>query len=273
MMNFEWKGSSRLHWTDALPNLRRLVEKGAPLLIASDFDGTLAPLVDHPSAAALPSEVRAALHRISALPERATLAFVSGRKLVDLLARLDPSLVSCILAGNHGLEICGDSFDWVHPQAIAARKQLRQVVTSIEDLIYDLEGAELEDKGLSVTFHYRRMALENAARVREILARLELPPEIQRHEGKMVIEFRPHVNWNKGLALRKILQHRQLPDHATIYLGDDVTDEDVFRELERSATTIHVGSPVEQSQARFQASNPHDVADFLHHVARLLEEA
>jgi trehalose-phosphatase len=191
------------------------------------------------------------------------LAFLSGRSLQDLEPRLGIVPDNVILAGNHGLEVRGARMDWLHPACVAARPQLAGLAAGLQESLGAIAGVELEDKGASLTLHYRRMATTDLPALRKIVDELVMPGQLRMHKGNKVFEFRPRVNWNKGLAIRRIMRRFEIPDEAVVYLGDDLTDEDVFRELESSAITIHVGPGSDHSSARLNADDPTDAVAFL----------
>jgi trehalose 6-phosphate phosphatase len=210
-------------WTDAWRASGRLV-----LLL--DFDGTLAPIVDRPELAAMPERTRRALDRLMAM-EGVTVAVVSGRGLADVRERA--AIPHIAYAGNHGMEIEGAGLHRIHPEAAAARPQLQEVAARIEADLEGIDGAFLEDKGLTLSIHYR-LAPDHAEEVREIV--LEAAggrPGLEVFEGKMIVEVRPRVEWHKGKAVLFLLDQMRPPaDTPVLYLGDDRTDEDAFRALE-----------------------------------------
>jgi trehalose 6-phosphate phosphatase len=210
-------------WTDAWRASGRLV-----LLL--DFDGTLAPIVDRPELAAMAEGTRAALDRLMAM-EGVAVAVVSGRGLADVRERA--AIPDIAYAGNHGMEIEGAGLHRMHPEAAAARPELETVAAIIEPALEGIDGAFLEDKGLTLSIHYR-LAPDHAEEVREIV--LEAAggrPELEVFEGKMIVEVRPRVEWHKGKAVLFLLDQMRPPQHAPVlYLGDDRTDEDAFREME-----------------------------------------
>lgn len=261
----------RPHWTEQLPDLLSRIKLHSRILIASDFDGTLSPLVDHPGEAVLSPEAPAVLARLAAMFPRVRLAFLSGRSLADLTSRLGPAVDEAILAGNHGLELCGAHLDWIHPSAFTARPDLEGLIKRLAPSIGEFAGVELEDKGASLSLHYRRMDAADFPKLRAIIAALTLPDQVRMHEGKKVFEFRPQVEWNKGYAMRRILRRIDLPCDAAVFLGDDATDEDVFRELGTNAFTIHVGSATAPSCARLNAHDPADAVLFLDAFATLFK--
>jgi trehalose-phosphatase len=250
----------RPHWSEKLPEWRARLRDVPRLLIACDFDGTLSPLVAHPELAVLHADVPVVLEDLAALHPRVRLAVLSGRRLEDLAARLAIRQEGLILAGNHGLEMRGAGLDWVHPAAQALRGTLDCLAGELRAVAARFKGAEVEDKGLSLTLHFRRVAPEDAAGLQEALGCLDVPRGLQRLDGKMIAEFRPRLDWNKGSALRRILQRLGIPGAAAIFAGDDATDEDAFRELGATGLTVHVGPPHAESAACCHAHDPQDVA-------------
>lgn len=233
------------------------------LLVATDFDGTLAPLVDRPEEAqALPAACRALL-QLAARRPRVRLAVLSGRSLLDLSTRLGTAAAEAILAGNHGLEIQGAGLDWVHPCVSPLRPSLAELAERLKHLGADLPGVEVEDKYASLTFHYRQASESIRAEALQRLASLLLPEGILPRPGKMIVEFRPNVAWDKGRALRRIMQRLGVPSAAVIYLGDDATDEDAFREVAACGTAVKVGTPEGGTAATIGARDPADAAEFL----------
>jgi trehalose 6-phosphate phosphatase len=124
------------------------------MLVGLDFDGTLAPIVPHPDDAALPEATREVL---AALARRADtrVALVSGRSLADLRQRVD--VADAHYAGNHGMEIDGPGVERLHPGAAAARTVLTEVARDLSGHLADVDGVVVEDKGLTLSMHYRRV--------------------------------------------------------------------------------------------------------------------
>jgi trehalose 6-phosphate phosphatase len=211
-------------WTAAWRTTGRLV-----LLL--DFDGTLAPIVERPELAAMPGATRDALERLRARPG-VQVAIVSGRGMADTRARA--ALQGVAYAGNHGMEIEGAGMYRVHPQALVARPELEAVLEALALALDPIPGAFVEDKGLTLSVHYRQTPEVDHGRVRDaVTAATDGRAETLRvTEGKMVLEVRPRVEWNKGRAVEFLLDHMRPPPGAPVlYLGDDRTDEDAFREL------------------------------------------
>lgn len=258
------------HWREQFDLVRERLAREPRVLVASDFDGTLSDIVDHPERAVLHPAAAAALKRLSNLHPRVRLAVLSGRALPDLSKRMGLGAGHLICAGNHGLEIKGAHIDWSHPAAATSRQDVRGLEAVLMRRIRSIPGAEIENKGSSLTVHYRRVDAGERPRLLSDLDRVEIPPTLRRHTGKMVVEFRPDVEWHKGFALRAILGLLGIPESAVVYLGDDTTDEDVFREFRTSGTTVQVGTVAGGLSARIRTDDPADAAEFLMAIAAVL---
>lgn len=212
-------------WSDAWARSGRL-------LLLLDFDGTLAPIVDRPEMAALPSETRAALERLLGI-SGVQAAVVSGRGMAD--ARERAGIDGVPYAGNHGMEIEGPNVHRVHPEAAAARPALTDVRDRISERLAGIDGVIVEDKGLTLSIHYRLVSRDRVQEVREAVHEACSGAESLRvTEGKEVLEIRPRVDWDKGKAVEFLLDHFEpAPGVPVLYIGDDTTDEDAFAALRR----------------------------------------
>jgi trehalose 6-phosphate phosphatase len=229
------------------------------LLVACDYDGVLAPIVEDPAATAPLPESVSALRSLSGLPETA-VAVISGRALRDLavLTRL-PAEVH--LVGSHGSEFDGD-FEHELPQQA---KQLRaRLIPELERIAAGNEGVLLEKKPASVTVHVRRARPDVAERV---LAAVREGPcgwdGVQVTEGKAVIELAV-VRTDKGEAL-DIVRDR-VGATAAVFVGDDVTDEKAFRRLRGADVGIKVGDG--DTAASQRVTDPTQVATALELLLR-----
>lgn len=233
------------------------------LVLLLDFDGTLAPIVERPELAAMPEATRAALDRLLAMPG-VDAAVVSGRGMAD--ARERAGIPGIAYAGNHGMEIEGPGMHRIHPEARAARPALDEVVAAVAPALEEVPGAFLEDKGLTLSVHYRQVADEaGAERVRGIVgAAVRGRPGLRLTEGKKVLEVRPRVEWDKGRAVLFLLDQFRPPAGAPVlYLGDDTTDEDAFRALAGTGEGILIAeSPPPDTVATAWLRTPGEVGDF-----------
>ncbi|RLK59787.1 trehalose-phosphatase [Actinokineospora cianjurensis] len=249
---------------EALPaELRRAIVQVARtprLLVACDYDGTLAPIVENPENARPHTESVGALRSLAGLHET-TAAVISGRALRDLatLSRL-PAEVH--LVGSHGSEF---DVGFVHALDAEARDLHRRIEAELEKLTEGAEGVHLEVKPASIAVHVRR-APEDVAD--DVLAKVRSGPctwtGVQVTEGKAVIELAV-VQTDKGHAL-DVLRH-QAGATAAIFVGDDVTDEKAFTRLAGPDVGVKVGDG--ETLAGYRIDDPVSVATML---ALLLEE-
>jgi trehalose 6-phosphate phosphatase len=245
------------HWSAAWRRTGRLV-----LLL--DFDGTLAPIVERPELAAMPQATRDALERLRARPG-VEAAVVSGRGMAD--ARERAGILGVAYAGNHGMEIEGPGIRRIHPEAQAARPDLELVLAHLARTLEPIAGAFVEDKGLTLSVHYRQTPPGDVPRVRDAvtaatdgrLSRLRVT------EGKMVLEVRARVDWHKGRAVLFLLEQMRPPAGSPVlYLGDDRTDEDAFLALEQAGQGegVIVAEPVPtETAARSFLRSPAEVGE------------
>jgi trehalose 6-phosphate phosphatase len=221
------------HAMERLPAWTGAWRRTGRLVLLLDFDGTLAPIVDHAGEAAMPDATRRALERLMALPG-VHVAVVSGRGLADVRERA--AIPDIGYAGNHGMEIHGPGVGRIHPEAAAARPQLEEAKRRIEAAIESISGAWVEDKQLTLSVHYRQSPREAVPEIeRAVREAVDGEPRLKISSGKEVLEVRPRVEWHKGKAVLFLLEQMRPPAGAPVlYLGDDVTDEDAFRALRES---------------------------------------
>lgn len=224
------------------------------LLVTSDFDGTLSPIVNNPAdARALPAG-SAALLDLAALPDT-FVALVSGRAL-DVLRELSGMPPSVHLVGSHGAEF-NTGFTQTVDTALLA-----EIVDSLTEIANRYPGAAVETKPASAALHVRNASAADGeaalAAAREAGKQWAAEPT----EGKAVLEFAV-VTTNKGSAI-DVLRER---DDATavVFLGDDVTDEKAFARLRDGDVGVKVGPG--PSAAQYRVGSPEDVAEALAYLA------
>jgi trehalose 6-phosphate phosphatase len=249
---------------ESLPaELRRAIVQIARtprLLVACDYDGTLAPITSNPDEARPLPESVGALRSLAGLHETTT-AVISGRALRDLatLSRL-PAEVH--LVGSHGSEF---DIGFVHALDAEARRLHRKLEAELEELVLDVPGVSLEVKPASIAVHVRRAEHEAG---RHVINNVHNGPSswegVSTTDGKEVVELAV-VQTDKGRAL-DTLRH-QVGATAAIFLGDDVTDEKAFARLSGPDVGIKVGSG--ESLATYRVPDTTDVAMVL---AFMLEE-
>ncbi len=204
------------------------------LLVACDYDGTLAPLVKDPQLAYPHRESIAALRALASYPDT-HVAVVSGRSLRDLaaLSRL-PSEIH--LVGSHGSEFDAGFLEELDQNQIALRKS---IASEIEQISLTAPGFLIEKKPASVAFHYWTADADDAKKAVQLI--LDGPakrPGITIKNGKMVIELAVLAT-HKGTAIDR-LRHQVAAD-AVLFFGDDVTDEDAFATLSGPDLGVKIG--------------------------------
>jgi trehalose 6-phosphate phosphatase len=209
-------------------------------VLAFDFDGTLAPIVDHPDDARVPAEIAQCL---AELAERHAVAIISGRSVDDVRARL--GFAPRFVIGNHGAE---DDSGRLPEVARSALDALRARIGAAAPALVGA-GVTVEDKTYSLALHYRRAA--DAALARVTIAALldQLPRGLESFGGKFVVNVVAAGLPDKGDALTAIV--RRCGADAACFVGDDVNDEAVFRRASARWLTIRIGGDAPGSQAMF----------------------
>lgn len=239
------------------PALRSAVNRIArvpQLLVACDYDGTLAPIVADPSLAAPLPEAVAAIRALAALPQT-TVAVVSGRALRDLavLSRL-PSEVH--LVGSHGSEFDIGFVERLAPEMIDLRSRLE---TELVRITAGHAGMRLERKPASVAVHFRTAAPDTADTVAEMIRSGPAAwPDVHVTNGKQVIELSV-IATHKGMAVDAL--RMQLSASAVLFLGDDVTDENAFERLHGPDIGIKIGPG--ETHAAYHVEEPIDAVRVL----------
>jgi alpha,alpha-trehalase len=241
------------------------------LLLLCDFDGTLTPFNPDPRAVCLDERVAGLLGSLASRRD-CTVGIISGRRLQDVRDRVTvPG--DLYIAGFHGLEIHAPGETFVHPDTSAAAAIMRAIADVMRRELPLLPGVFIEDKDLSIALHYREADpdVAKAARARFLDAahtdvaagRLRLLP------GSCVLELLPSTRWHKGSALEWIRARveRLHGPTFTVYIGDDVTDEDAFLAVGVGGMTVGASDRV--TGAEFQVDGPAGVE----RVLRALEAA
>jgi trehalose 6-phosphate phosphatase len=236
-----------VHALERVPTWAEAWRRTGSLVLLLDFDGTLAPIVERPELAAMPAATRAALDRLMALPG-VSVAVVSGRGMGDVRERA--AIPGIAYAGNHGMEIEGAGLHRMHPEAVAARPALEEVAGRISAALEGIDGAFVEDKGMTLSIHFRQAAAEREGAVHHaVTAAVAGRDDLRVTEGKKVLEVRPRTEWNKGKAVLFLLGEMRPPASSPVlYIGDDRTDEDAFVAL-RGLGPAHEGVIVAEPHA------------------------
>ncbi len=249
-----------------LPEIQARILSAPYLILFCDYDGTLTPIVRHPDEAHFDPSRQELLARLAAHAQT-TVAIISGRVLHDVQTRV--GLPQLLYAGNHGLEIAGATFHYVNPVAEASRARIQELALLLEEPLRAIPGVWIENKQLTLTVHTRQVAEGDQNKVCEVLMEslIDSIPFVEVTGGIKIFEIRPRAQWNKGTAVRWIRDHLGQPGAMTLYLGDDLTDEDAFKSLPEGIN-VRVGSPTETA-ANYYLPSPHEVHRFLAWLAEL----
>jgi trehalose 6-phosphate phosphatase len=231
--------------------VERLSEAPERSAIFLDVDGTLAPIAPRPQDARVPDEARAEVARLAG--RYALVACVSGRTGKDAQRMVGVDGVRYV--GAHGLELAPDADRW--------RDEVRSFAATVD--------WPVEDKGLTVSFHYRQAEDESAALeyLEEVAEQARRAGLVSRF-GRKVLEIRPPVHADKGTAVQQMLDETGL--RRALYAGDDSTDADGFRALDGLDVGVRVA--VSSDEAPTELIRAADVvvaspAELLHLLQRL----
>jgi len=244
----------------------RLKDKKIFLLL--DYDGTLAPIVRRPEEARIPEDTRSVIQALVKNPG-CRVAIISGRELKDLQEKV--GIQGIIYAGNHGLELEGPRIRFRKFLSKGYTQALQKLRVELTRKMSPFRGVIIEDKGLSLSIHYRRVPQKAVAQLKtvfhETVITSFIADTVRIKEGKMVLEIRPPVEWDKGKIVLWLLARQQFAAGGKrvfpVYIGDDSTDEDAFRALKDKGLTVLVGSPAVQSQARYYVRDTQEVYNLL----------
>lgn len=237
------------------------------VMIFLDYDGTLTPIVDTPKQALLPQKTKNLLKELAKNP-LVRIAIISGRSLSDIKRMVD--LKNIIYAGNHGLELEGPKINFRSPVSARYQKAVKKIKKSLQKKISPFKGVFLEDKGLTLSLHYRLADKRDLPLIKAAFREAIIIPRIKGclnvSFGKKVFEIRPPLPWGKGKIVLWLLARRlfmlKKKQVFSIYIGDDTTDEDAFKEIGKRGLTIFVGKP-RASKAEYFLHSPREVFRFL----------
>jgi len=261
----------------AWPAIRRQLQGAGQLVLFLDYDGTLTPIVSHPSKARLSAGSRRLLQSLS--KQRGIwIALVSGRALKEIQRLV--GLKGLCYVGNHGLELAGPKIRHVNPTARKSRPVLKQIARRLEERLRPIAGAWVEDKGFTLTVHYRQVKPGKKLLVRsafhEVVRPYEEEGQVRITAGKEVFEVRPPVPWTKGTVVTWLLARREAAARGgpvlPVVIGDDLTDEDAFKALGKRGITVAVGSSNPLTLARYRAASHSQVLKFLQRLLQVWKE-
>ncbi|HEY8021729.1 MAG TPA: trehalose-phosphatase [Thermoanaerobaculia bacterium] len=232
---------------------------GHPLALFLDYDGTLSPIALRPELATLPAATRDILARLA---ERMPVAVLSGRGREDVAALV--GLPEIVYAGSHGYDIEGPGVRHEVGEGIPAT--IAAVARRLGAELAGIPGILVEPKRFSVAVHHRLVADEFLPRIEAAVDRaLAEHSDLKKAFGKKVFELRPAMDWDKGKALSWLLDRLAAggPPPLPIYLGDDDTDEDAFREVAGRGIGILVADEPRDTAAEYGVRNTEEAREWL----------
>jgi trehalose 6-phosphate synthase/phosphatase len=228
-----------------------------------DYDGTLVPFARHPREASPGKELIQLLHDLTS-DERTTVTIISGREstiLEEWFRELPVNMVA-----EHGASIKRIGGDWVHEEKVD-QSWKPMIRPTLELFAQRCPGSFVEEKNLTLAWHYRNVERDlGFIRSRELLDslyHLVRNANLQVIDGNKVIEVRV-AGVDKGVAATKLLGSNNVD--FMLVVGDDKTDEDMFRALAQKAVTVKVGSG--HTQAKFCLPSQQDVIHFLNRLVQ-----
>ncbi|KUH80011.1 MULTISPECIES: trehalose-phosphatase [unclassified Mycobacterium] len=217
------------------------------LLVSSDFDGTLAPIVSHPADARPLADAADALASLADIPQTAS-ALISGRAL-EVLRELSALPPAVHLVGSHGAEFASG---FTHD---IDRGLLDRITAELDAIAADRPGVTVETKPASVALHVRNASADDGEAALAAARAASTAWDAQLTEGKAVLEFAV-IQTDKGQAV-DILRSQEKAT-TVVFFGDDVTDEKAFRRLGGDDVGVKVGPG--ETLATYRVDSPEDVA-------------
>ncbi|CDP01436.1 unnamed protein product [Coffea canephora] len=276
------QSSSTLHHPSALDMFEQITNasKGKQIVMFLDYDGTLSPIVEDPDRAFMSDAMRAAVRKLAGC---FPTAIVSGRCRDKVYSFV--RLAELYYAGSHGMDIKGPSKGSKHKkgaQAVLFQPDTANEFLPMIDEVYEAllektkstEGAKVENNKFCVSVHFRcvdeKKWVELAQQVKSVLMDY---PKLRLTQGRMVLEIRPTIKWDKGKALEFLLEslgYANRKDVFPVYIGDDRTDEDAFKVLKerRQGFGILVSKTPKETSASYSLQEPGEVMNFLQRLVQ-----
>jgi alpha,alpha-trehalase len=235
-----------------------------------DYDGTLSPIVSDPDAAGLVDGGAEALELVAAV---CPVAILSGRDLADISGRVGISGIW--YAGSHGFELTGPDGTYHCNEAAAAFVPiLERAAAELHDVLAAFPGVRVEHKRFAVAVHYREVAPELVGEIVATTHKLGARDGLRLTSGRMLVELRPDVDWDKGTTLAWIRDQVDASGALLpIYIGDDLTDEDAFDAVTFDGIAIvvtHDEDGDRRTAAHFTLASPDQVCEFVQRGSKWL---
>ncbi|KAI4328899.1 hypothetical protein L6164_021217 [Bauhinia variegata] len=264
--------------------------EGKEIVVFLDYDGTLSPIVDDPDQAHMSDAMREAVRKIAHYFQTAIISGRSRNKVFHFV-----KLENVYYAGSHGMDICtplgssrygdnknqtkitdekGNELIHFHP-ARGYSHEINKILEDLKRKTKSIKGSMVEDNNFCISVHYRRVKNEKDVGILKqmVQSTMKAYPDFIISGGKKVMEIRPNVKWNKGHALKYLLDALTSGSNENVlpvYIGDDRTDEDAFKAIGEigQGFPIIVSSTVKETKASYSLRDPTEVMSFLHLLAK-----
>eukprot|EP01018_Ginkgo_biloba_P038277 Gb_27538 [translate_table: standard] len=286
------KHPSALNMFDQMMN----ASKGKQIVVFLDYDGTLSPIVEDPDQAYMSDAMRDTVRNVA---RYFPTAIISGRcrdKVYEFV-----QLAELYYAGSHGMDIMGPAkgsrgykakcfrtsdkkgkdvvlyqpasefLPMIDEAAVKNSLVVKctQVFASLVEKTKRISGAKVENNKFCISVHFRQVEEKSWSALAEQVGNvIKEYPNLRLTQGRKVLEVRPTIKWDKGKALEFLLESLGLAncnDVLPLYIGDDRTDEDAFKVLQKSGQGygILVSTVPKETTASYSLKEPSEVKDFL----------
>jgi trehalose 6-phosphate phosphatase len=250
---------SYLFTNTAFSKMRNFIDKTT--LFAFDLDGTLAPIASKPGVIGVPDSIR---QELTTLQEQAVVAVITGRSRSDALHHLDIS--PHYLIGNHGAEGLPGWEDQEN-EFLGITNQWQSQLDNLLPL-ENRRGIMIENKGSTLSIHYRNVCNIKYAHKMILQAIDKLDPQPRRIGGKFIENLIPVSAPDKGIAFRILMEKSGC--QKGFFVGDDETDEDIFRLNDANIFTVRIGINV-FSDALFYLRNQNEIIRLIGEINNVLK--
>lgn len=250
----------------------KLFKKASRVFLLFDYDGTLAPIVKRPSLVRTPSLIKKRLECL--LKNKKILTgVISGRSLKDI--RKKAGVKKIFFAGSHGAEMLFKGKKIIIPKLAkgSSRKLIGLAKTRVRKGLENFPGVIYEEKPFTFAVHYRNasfiQAQEIVRKVKNIVSEVCGPDGVRLKFGKKVIEIAPRIPFGKFDAVKFFYKKMKKKNNdITVFIGDDLTDEDIFKNLSNKDIGIRIGKN-KSSAAKYFLKNTFEVRKFLDLMLKL----
>lgn len=255
------------HILKSWSHIKYKCKEARALVLMLDYDGTLTPICSTPQRALLNSKIKKLIVSLKN-KKNITVGIITGRALNDIKRLV--GIKGIYYAANHGFEIEGSRIKFRHPSFLKYSRYIKQIACALNEATKGIKGVIVENKGSTLSLHYRMVRKNKVAEVKDTFKRVCAghikSKRIKVTRGKKVLEVRPPFAWNKAEAFnmikRIVLSRIKGIKPLSIYIGDDRTDEDVFKIIKGEDISVFVGKTI-ASKAKYFLNNTKEVGDFL----------